>query len=81
MPGWAGMPKPIELPKFISIAMSAEHATVILQLPDSTIQVGDAYDFQVGYGDATVFLHGQMYGIRAGVVEVIWPILARGKLK
>ena len=81
MPGWAGMPKPIGLPKFISIAMSAEHATVILQVPDSTIQVGDAYDFQVGYGDATVFLHDQMYGIRAGVVEVIWPILARGKLK
>jgi len=81
LPEWAGRPRPIGLPAFKSIAMSAEHGTVILEAPDTTIQVGDAYDFQVGYGDATVFLHDQMYGIRAGVVEVIWPILGRGKLR
>lgn len=81
LPEWAGMPKPLGLPAVKSIAMSAEHGTVILEAPDTTILVGDAYDFMVGYSDATVFLHDQMYGIRDGVVEAIWPILGRGKLR
>jgi hypothetical protein len=45
------------------------------------VRVGDAYDALVGYGDETVCLHDTLYGIRDGVVEVAWPILARGKLR
>jgi len=81
LPDWAGPPKPIGLPPVKTISMSAEHGTLTLQEPDASIQIGDAYDFQVGYGDATVCLHDQLVGVRAGVVEVIWPILGRGKLR
>jgi hypothetical protein len=43
--------------------------------------VGDALDFILGYGDATLFLHDQLYGIRNGRVEVVWAIQGRGKLR
>ncbi|MEZ4706531.1 MAG: alanine racemase [Caldilineaceae bacterium] len=60
---------------------SAEHGVITLEAPDTTTQVGDLLDFLVGYGDATVFLHDNLYGIRDGVVEAVWPILGRGKLR
>jgi len=60
---------------------SAEHGVLKLQAPDDTVQVGDGFDFMVGYGDATVFLHDHLYGIRNGIVEVVWPIVGRGKLR
>jgi len=40
-----------------------------------------AFDFIVGYGDSTVFLHDILYGVRDGIVEAAWPILGRGKLR
>jgi hypothetical protein len=54
---------------------------VTLEAPNATVQVGDVYDFVVGRVDATVFLHDQLYGIRDGIVEVIWTIQGRGKLR
>ena len=54
---------------------------ITLAAPDATVQVGDVFDFLVGYGDATVFLHDHLYGIRDDIVEVIWPIQGRGKLR
>ncbi|MSP12347.1 MAG: DSD1 family PLP-dependent enzyme [Chloroflexi bacterium] len=81
LPDWAGKPKPLGLPRITSIGMSAEHCTVILEAPNDTIKVGDTYDFMIGYGDATVFLHDQMYGIRNNIVEVVWDIQGRGKLR
>ena len=44
-------------------------------------RIGDKIEWYVGYGDMTVFLHDQLYGVRGGVVETIWPILGRGKLQ
>ena len=35
----------------------------------------------VGYTDTTTMLHDELYGTRDGNVEVIWPILGRGKLQ
>ncbi len=58
-----------------------EHATVTLAAPAPAVQVGDGYDVLVGYGDETVCLHDLLYGIRGGRVEVVWPILGRGKLR
>ena len=81
MPGWAGMPEPTGLSGVKSMKMSAEHGTVTLDTPDSAVKVGDLFDFIVGYGDATVFLHDTLYGVRSGTVEVVWDIQGRGKLR
>lgn len=81
LPTWASMPKPIGLSSVKTIRMSAEHGVVTLEEPDFTVKVGDVLDFVVGYGDATVFLHDRMYGIRDGIVEVVWPVQGRGKIR
>jgi D-serine deaminase-like pyridoxal phosphate-dependent protein len=81
LPAWRSTPKPIGLSGVKTIRMSAEHGTVTLAAPDSTVKVGDAFDLIVGYGDSTVFLHDKLYGIRDGIVEVVWPIQGRGKIR
>ena len=82
LPAWDGrMPQPVNLPGFQSYRTSAEHGAVLLDSPDEAIQVGDLFDFIVGYGDSTVFLHDNLYGVRNGVVEVVWPIQGRGKIQ
>jgi D-serine deaminase-like pyridoxal phosphate-dependent protein len=78
---WKSTPKPVGLSGVKAIRMSAEHGTVTLAAPDSTAKVGDAFDFIVGYGDLTVFLHDKLYGIRDGTVEVVWPIQGRGRIR
>ena len=77
----ASTPKPRGLPNVTSVGCSAEHGTIQLAEPSGTPRVGDKLQFIVGYGDTTVFLHDNFYGIRDGRVEVVWPILGRGKLQ
>ncbi len=81
LPAWQWTPEPIGLEGMKHISMSAEHATMTLDQPNDTVAVGDRFDFIVGYGDATVFLYDQLYGLRDGTVEIVWPILGRGRLK
>ena len=56
-------------------------ARIDLAEPNTTLRVGDKLEFVVGYSDTTVCLHDDLYGVRDGRVEVIWPILGRGKLR
>jgi 3-hydroxy-D-aspartate aldolase len=81
LPAWISKPVPLGIDYVNDVRMSAEHGIVILDQPNDTIQIGDTFDFMVGYTDATLFLHDQLYGIREGVVEVVWDIEARGKLR
>jgi hypothetical protein len=52
-----------------------------LEGQNDSVKIGDAFDFMLGYTDETLFLHDHLYGIRDGVVEVVWDIAARGKLR
>lgn len=72
------MPEPRDLGELKSLRLSAEHATIELASPRSVPQVGDRVEFVAGYSDSTVFLHDHLYGVRAGRLEVVWPILGRG---
>ena len=81
LPAWHKDPKGINFPLIKTFATSAEHGVITLEEANDSIKVGDAFDFMVGYGDATVFLHDHLYGIRGDVVEVVWPLLGRGKLR
>ena len=80
LPAWARSPLAVGLPAASAYKPSAEHGKVELEQPDARIKPGDAYDFVVSYGDATVFLHDQLLGIREGRVEAVWDIQGRGKL-
>jgi len=81
LPAWHSTPEPVGLPGVVSYQTSAEHSTLNLAAAALTVKVGDALDILVGYGDETVCLHDTLYGVREGVVETVWPILGRGKLR
>ncbi len=76
-------PKPIAFDTQ-SVVLSAEHGIITLA-NDGTgaewLKVGTTFDLMPGYGDATVFLHDTLYGVREGVVETVWDVTARGKLR
>jgi D-serine deaminase-like pyridoxal phosphate-dependent protein len=73
-------PMPIGLGAIARLSFSAEHSTIELEAPSATPRIGDTVEFVAGYGDTTVHMHDTLYGVRDGVVEVEWPVLARGKL-
>jgi D-serine deaminase-like pyridoxal phosphate-dependent protein len=81
MTGDAAMPEPIGFGPIASMSLSAEHTVVHLAEPNDSPRVGDKVEFVVGYTDTTVNLHDELVGIRNGRVEIVWPILGRGKLK
>lgn len=81
MPAWFNPPKPVGISGIKSVLMSAEHGMITLQKPNDKVRVGDVFDFIVGYGDLTVFLHDHLYGIREGIIEAVWEIEGRGKIR
>jgi D-serine deaminase-like pyridoxal phosphate-dependent protein len=63
------------------VGFSAEHARIELEEPNTQLKVGDKLEWIVGYSDFTTFLHDEMYLTRDGIVEQVWPVLGRGKLR
>ncbi len=60
--------------------LSAEHGVWDLKPGCPGPRVGEQIEFIVGYSDSTNFLHDRFLGIRHGRVEVVWELMARGKL-
>jgi len=75
------VPKPILPAAVRRVGLSAEHATIEMENPTDTPHVGDKIEFVVGYTDTTVHLHEELYAIRDGVIEAVWPVVGRGKLR
>jgi len=81
MSGDAALPLPLGLDDVASVQLSAEHAALSLKAPNDRLKVGDRLEFAVGYSDTTVHLHDEIYGVRGGRVEIVWPVLGRGQLR
>jgi D-serine deaminase-like pyridoxal phosphate-dependent protein len=77
----AAVPRPLLGLAVESVGLSAEHARISLREPAEAPRIGDKVEFVVGYSDTTTMLHDEMYGVRDGRLEVVWPILGRGKLR
>ena len=75
------VPRPLGMTGVSSVGLSAEHGKIELLEPSPSPCVGDKLRWLVGYSDTTVCLHDEMFGVRDGIVEVVWPILGRGKLR
>ena len=75
------IPQPLLNMAVRKVGLSAEHATIELEGPSTRPQVGDKIEFIVGYTDTTVHLHEELYAVRDGRVEAVWPVLGRGKLR
>ncbi len=74
-------PKPLGVEGVKDVSLAAEHGIITLERPNTTIRIGDKLQWIVGYADSTVCLHDEMYGVRDGVVETVWPILARAQTR
>ena len=73
-------PKVIGEPDMTYSASSDEFGGIRFTSPPSKeYQIGDRLELLVPHCDPVVNLYDQMYGIRKDRVEVIWPIVARGK--
>ncbi len=77
----AALPKPRGVGGLASLGFSAEHGVITTDEPVVDLAVGDRLEWIIGYGDTTVALHDEMYGVRDGRVEVVWPIQGRGKIR
>ena len=74
------IPEPKDIRVAGPIRLSAEHTDFEVAEPAPQLRIGDKLEFVVGYGDTTVCLHDELIGVRGGFVEVVWPVLGRGKL-
>ena len=74
------MPRVKDLPGVELEHCTAEHGILKVDPIIANVKVGDRLNLVAGYEDLTVFLHDQLVGVRAGVVEAVWDIQARGKL-
>jgi D-serine deaminase-like pyridoxal phosphate-dependent protein len=79
LPGWIAKPLPLNLNELEDVSMSSEYGILKLKDENTTLMVGDKIDYQVGYGDATVFLHDTIYGLRNQKLKNVWKIQGRGK--
>ena len=61
--------------------LSAEHCELNLGAQSQNLKIGDKVELIVGYADFTTPLHDHFYGFRGNRLEVVWPILGRGKLQ
>ncbi|MBB27862.1 MAG: alanine racemase [Gemmatimonadetes bacterium] len=77
----AATPEPIGIPGVKSVALSAEHGKIVLEKEANDPDVGDQVEFVAGYSDTTVVLHDELYAIRDGVVEAVWPLPGRGRVQ
>lgn len=74
------LPRVVDQPGVELARCTAEHGILKLEPALASVRVGDQINLAAGYEDLTVFLHDQLIGVRAGRVEVVWDIQARGKL-
>jgi D-serine deaminase-like pyridoxal phosphate-dependent protein len=77
----AASPRPLIDTPVQSVSLSAEHARIDLGEPAAAPGIGDRVEFIVGYTDTTTMLHDELHATRDGRLEVVWPILGRGKLR
>jgi D-serine deaminase-like pyridoxal phosphate-dependent protein len=71
----------VEHPEIFLAAVSVEHGHVETGASSHPFRVGERLTFIPLHQEMCLNLHDEMAGIRNGKVEVIWPILGRGKVK
>lgn len=73
----------VEFPETHLYAMSEEHGFIDLSScpPDRRPQLGDRVSVIPNHVCATVNMSNFLVGVRNGIVEVVWPVVARGRIR
>jgi len=78
--GMTGYGHVTQYPEAVVSALSEEHGTLDLSACPERPAVGDVVDIVPNHCCVVSNMVDQMYGIRGGRVEVVWPVAARGKV-
>lgn len=84
--GWKTLTTEFGLPKIYQpegwelTALSEEHG-FLRQIGGPALEPGDKVEIYPSHGCTTINLHDIYFAIRRGIVEAIWPIAARGKIR
>jgi D-serine deaminase-like pyridoxal phosphate-dependent protein len=73
-------PLPIDLPDTEVVYLSAEHLNLRVGPDAPPLRIGDKVRFIPEYTDTTTFRHDAFVAHRAGIVDSIIPLAARGRL-
>lgn len=71
----------IEHPEIKIVGMSVEHGHVDASASSHPFRVGERLTFVPLHQEMALNLHDELVGYRGEQVEVIWPVLGRGKVK
>ena len=71
----------VEYPEAFVSALSEEHAIVDLSRSPARPKVGDVVSIIPNHCCPVSNLAEEVYGVRNGGVEVVWPVAARGKVR
>ncbi|MEA2585816.1 MAG: hypothetical protein QOF33_3901 [Thermomicrobiales bacterium] len=71
----------VEHPEIVISGLSVEHGHVDTSASSHRFRVGERLTIIPLHQEMCLNLHDEMVGVRNGQVEVIWPILGRGKVK
>ena len=71
----------VEYPEARIVGLSEEHATVDLSACKERPEVGEVVNVIPNHCCVVSNMVDEVYGIRDGEVEVVWPVAARGKVR
>jgi D-serine deaminase-like pyridoxal phosphate-dependent protein len=77
-----GLPLVVGVPGATVVKLAEEHGKIELANPaEVALEPGDKLELLPTHGDTTINLHERYYALRAGRLEVVWEIPARGKTR
>jgi D-serine deaminase-like pyridoxal phosphate-dependent protein len=71
----------VEYPEIEITGLSVEHGHVDVSKSSHKFRVGERLQFIPLHQETTLNLHDELVGYRGEQVEVVWPVLGRGKVK
>lgn len=71
----------LEYPEAVTYQQSEEHGHVDLSACTRKPEIGERVTVIPNHACGCTNLHNEVYGVRNGVVEVIWPVAARGTIR
>ena len=71
----------VEYPGAFIAALSEEHGTIDLSQCKTRPKVGEVVSVIPNHCCSVSNMNDEVHGVRNGVVEVVWPVAARGKVR